>query len=232
MQKRIAIAREGYPVISIVAALTVALWFTVLLTNSKILVWMAVLTTIASAFILFLFRNPRRIPGQFGDSDIISPADGKIVNIGPADEPGFLKTRALRISVFLSLLDVHVNWLPVSGVVMHKELSNGKFLPAFTARASDTNKRLAVGIQCEDGFCLTIVQITGFVARRIRCHINPGQRVKRGDRYGMIYLGSRIDIFVPLSTTVTVKKGDHVHGGISVIGHKPEPNGKDKDATS
>jgi phosphatidylserine decarboxylase len=181
--------------------------------------------------LVFMFREPRRININLNDLDIVSPADGKIISITPADEPQFLKKRAVRISVFLSLLDVHVNWLPVSGVVMHKQASAGKFMPAFTARASDKNKRVAIGIKSNDGFCMTVVQITGFVARRIRCYLIPGQKVNRGERYGMIYFGSRVDIFVPPDTAIKVKKGDRVRGGITIIGQKENQHATDKIST-
>lgn len=227
-QKIFRIAKEGIPLVLLTAALTITLWCTAAVTKSAILFWIAVLLTILTAAILFLFRNPHRTTPDLTDLDIISPADGKIVSIGPFDELDFLKTRALRISIFLSLLDVHVNWLPVSGVVMHKQCSNGKFLPAFTARASDKNKRVSVGIQCEDGFRMTVVQITGFVARRIKCYLTPGQYVERGDRYGMICFGSRMDIFVPHETTITVKQGDRIRGGITVIGQKNSSHGTNK----
>jgi phosphatidylserine decarboxylase len=217
------LAKEGIPIIVVVAALAIILWCTTAVINSRLLVWIAVMFTIFTTMLIFLFREPRRINTTLNDLDIVSPADGKVVSITPVDEPQFLKKRAVRISIFLSLLDVHVNWLPVSGVVMHKQASDGKFRPAFTDRASDTNKRIAVGIQSDDGFRLTVVQITGFVARRIRCYLTPGKKVKRGERYGMIYMGSRVDIFVPPDTTIKVSEGDRVRGGITVIAQKNEP---------
>ena len=207
----------------VAVVLAIVLWCAAALTNSSLLFWIAVALTILTVSLVFLFREPRRTNNDLTDFDIISPADGKVVSITPADEPQFLKKRAVRISIFLSLLDVHVNWLPISGVVLHKQASDGKFMPAFTARASDKNKRVAVGIQSDDGFCLTVVQITGFVARRIKCYLTPGQKVKRGERYGMIYFGSRVDIFVPPDTTIKVSKGDRVRGGITVIAQKNEP---------
>jgi phosphatidylserine decarboxylase len=218
--------------ILVILALTIALWCANVATNSTMLFWMAVSLTIVTAILSFLFRNPHRTARHMTDLDIISPADGKIVGIGLADESEFLKKRALRISIFLSLLDVHVNWIPVSGVVMYKQHSDGKFLPAFTARASDKNKRVCVGIQCADGFCMTVAQITGFVARRIKCHLTPGQHIERGDRYGMIYLGSRVDVFVPPETTIMVNKGDRVRGGITIIGRRNNLHGKDKSSVS
>ena len=227
-KKRFALAREGIQIMLAAVALTITLWCAAVVTNSGVLFWIAVVLTIFTALLVFLFREPSRINNALTDLDIISPADGKVISITPADEPQFLKKRAVRISIFLSLLDVHVNWLPVSGVVMHKQASDGKFMPAFTAQASDKNKRVAVGIQGDDGFCMTVVQITGFVARRIKCYLTPGQKVRRGERYGMIYFGSRVDIFVPPDTTIKVNKGDRVRGGITVIGQKNNRHVKNK----
>jgi phosphatidylserine decarboxylase len=211
----------------LVTALTIAMWCAAFVTDSQLLFYIAVLTTILSACIVFLFRNPQRMIPDLTDLDIISPADGKIIHIDTIDETAFVKKKAIKISIFLSLLDVHVNWIPVSGVVMHKESSDGKFLPAFTDAAGDKNKRILIGIECSDGFKVAVVQITGFIARRIRCSINPGQTAERGKQYGMIYLGSRVDIYVPSESKIMVKKGDHVKGGITVLVQKP--NGYERD---
>ncbi|KPL08357.1 hypothetical protein AMJ86_00930 [bacterium SM23_57] len=211
---------------------TLTLWFIVAVTNPMILLWIAVLLTVVTVVVTFLFRNPQRTTPELSDLDIVSPADGKIVSIGPANEPQFMKKKALKVSIFLSLLDVHVNWIPVSGVVMHRQSADGTFLPAYTEKASDKNKRVSVGIQCDDGFCMTVVQITGFVARRIKCHLSLGQEVHRGDRYGMICFGSRVDLFLPNETILTVRKGDRVKGGITVIGHKHSRHGENKISAS
>jgi phosphatidylserine decarboxylase len=230
-QKRFTLAKEGTPIILVTGALAIIFWCAAALTNSGLLCWTAVVLTIFAALLVFLFREPVRINTNLTALDIISPADGKVVGITAVDEPQFLKTKAVRISIFLSLLDVHVNWLPMSGVVKHKQAFDGKFMPAFIARASEKNKRVAVGIESDDGFCITVVQITGFVARRIRCYLTPGQKAERGERYGMIYFGSRVDIFVPPDTTINVRKGDRVHGGITVIGQKQNRHATDKIST-
>jgi len=232
IQKRFAIAKEGIHIVLPFFLATLILWIIAAVTNPVILLWIAVLLTIATAIILFLFRNPHRATHGLTDLDIVAPADGKIVSIGPVDEPRFMKKQALRVSIFLSLLDVHVNWIPVSGVVVHKQFSDGKFLPAYTEKASDKNKRVSIGIQCDDGFCMTVVQITGFVARRIKCHLTPGQKVQRGDRYGMICFGSRVDLFFPNETTLMVRKGDRVKGGITVIGRKHSHHDENKTSHS
>lgn len=230
--EQFAIAREGVPVIVLMAAVTVASWIGVVLANSQIVFWGAVLLTIITGGVVFLFRSPHRITPDLADLDIVSPADGKIISIGPARESEFLKRDVLRISIFLSLVDVHVNWFPVSGVVKYKRCTDGKCLPAYLDNASNRNKRVSIGIECDDGFCMTVVQITGLVARRIKCHLNVGQHVNRGDRYGMICFGSRVDIFVPRETSLIVKKGDRVYGGITVIGRKCRSHGKNKNFSS
>lgn len=225
---RFAIAKEGIHMVLLMAAMTVTMWCAAAAVNSKILLWGAVLLTIVTGGVVFLFRNPRRITPYLTDLDIVSPADGKIINITPVRESEFLKRGALRISIFLSLFDVHSNWIPVSGVIKYKKSSAGKFLPAFLDNASNSNKCVSIGIQCDDGFRMTLVQITGFVARRIRCHPRLRQRVDRGTRYGMIYFGSRVNIFVPRGTFIKVREGDRVYGGITVIGQKRSSHDKNK----
>jgi phosphatidylserine decarboxylase len=232
ISERCAIAKEGAHIVLLMTAATILMWCASAVVNFKILLWGAVLLTIVTGGISFLFRNPRRAARDLTDLDIISPADGKIVSIVPVTESEFLKKEALRISIFLSLLDVHANWIPVSGVVRYKKNSDGKFLPAFLDNASNSNKCVSIGIECDDGFRMTLVQITGFVARRIKCHPELGQRVDRGTRYGMIYLGSRVDIFVPRETSLVVREGDRVYGGITVIGQKHNSHAKNKAACS
>ncbi len=229
---KIGIAKEGMPLILPLAALTIGLWFLTIFTRPSPLFWISIAATILTLIIAFMFRNPQRIAHDLTDIDIISPADGKVVSIVPVEEPQFLKNRATRISIFLALPDVHVNWIPVSGVVKYKRNSDGKCLPAFTASASDKNRRVSVGIECQDGFRVTVAQITGFIARRIKCNLTPGQTVERGERYGMIYFGSRVDVFLPAETTVTVKKGDRVYGGITVIGKKSRTHETNKASAS
>ncbi len=230
--KKFRIAHEGIYLVLLITFFTVTVWIVTLLTNSTILFWSSVLLTMVNATILFLFRDPHRVNHDLSDLDIVSPTDGKIINLGPAEESEFLKKPAIRLSIFLSLPDVHVNWAPVGGVVMHKKSSDGHFFPAFTERAGEKNKRVSIGIECADGFRMTVVQITGFVARRIKCHLTPGQEVKRGDRYGMIFFGSRVDVFVPSETKITVRKGDRVKGGVTVIGQKNIPNDKNKNTAA
>lgn len=226
------IAKEGIYSVLLITLLAVTLWIATIMTKSTILFWTAILLTIITAAILFLFRDPDRATNDLSDLDIVSPTDGKVISIYPADEHEFLMKKAMRLSIFLSLPDVHVNWVPVSGVVMHKKSSDGHFFPAFTKKAGDKNKRVSIGIECADGFRMTVVQITGFVARRIKCHLTPGQEVRRGDRYGMIFFGSRVDVFVPSETKITVRKGDRVRGGVTVIGRKNTTNAKNKNTAS
>ncbi len=232
LPERFAIARECVPALLLMTAVSVTLWCGVAIGNSKILFWGAVLLTIAIGTLAFFFRNPHRTIPALTNRDILSPADGKIISIGPASEPEFLKKDVVRVSIFLSLFDVHVNRIPVSGVVKFKQCSAGKFLPAFLENASNSNKCVAVGIKCDDGFSMTVVQITGFFTRRIMCHLDLGQHVDRGNCYGMICFGSRVDIFVPRETSFRVQIGDRVYGGITVIGQKSSSFGKNKISSS
>lgn len=217
---RFIIAKEGIFVVLVMMLITGFLWCVMLASGSKILLWAAILLTIISGVVIFFFRSPRRSIPILDDGDILSPADGKIISINPAYELEFLKRKATRVSIFLSLLDVHVNRIPVNGVVRYKNHSDGRSLPAYFENASNENQRVAVGIEADDGFCMTVVQIVGFFARRITCRLDLGQHVKSGDCYGMIYLGSRVDVFMPDGVSTSVRVGDRVYAGTTVIGKK------------
>ncbi len=220
LSERLAIAREGIVLMLLADVAAIILWCGAAVTGSKTLLWAAVLMTLAIGGIAFFFRNPRRAIPTLTSRDILSPADGKVMNIAPAPEQEFLKREAVRISIFLSLVDVHINRIPVSGTVRYKKSSEGKSLPAFFENAGNSNKCTAIGIECDDGFCMTVVQITGLVARRIVCNLDLNQSVKRGESYGMICFGSRVDVYLPRETSLDVRVGDRVYAGLTVIGQK------------
>jgi phosphatidylserine decarboxylase len=170
-------------------------------------------------FSLNFFRDPNRKPNSGGkplDDLIISPADGKIVLIKEVDEPEFLKSRAQLISIFMSPLDVHVNRLPVTGIVEYLRYVKGKFLVASTPESVNENERMVIGVKSNNRKLL-FNQVTGYVARRIVCELKVGDSVKIGERFGMIKFGSRVDIYLPLDAKLSVKEGDRTIGGESVI---------------
>ncbi len=177
----------------------------------------AVFITILAAFIVYFFRDPERTPPP-GDNLILSPGDGKIIiNEQRTGSDG--KTYTL-VSIFLSVFDVHVNRIPISGKITHVKHVPGKFHKAFQPEAVTENERTEITVASKYGD-VSFSQVAGILARRIVCRIKEGDEVTRGERMGLIRFGSRIDIFLPPSVTVDVKLGDRVVGGESVIGRFP-----------
>lgn len=179
--------------------------------------WLTLGAVGAALLIFWFFRDPERTI-LTGERLILSPADGRVVGIAESDEPRFLKDRAIKVSIFLSPLNVHVNRIPCSGRIREAAYRPGKFLSAQRDRASLENEQNAILLETGAGEKIVFVQIAGFLARRIVCWIKPGDPVKQGVRFGMIRFGSRMDLYLPLSTRLRVKAGDRVKGGLSVIG--------------
>lgn len=177
------------------------------------------LVVAALVFCLFFFRNPIRVcPEAFDDpSIIICPCDGKVlevIKIDPKKTDGYVT----KIAIFLSPLDVHVNWLPVSGTVANILYHPGKFYPAFLPKSSELNERNDVLLKTPSGSMIKVRQIAGTIARVIACWVLKGQSVKAGDTFGMMKFGSRIDLFLPQNANVALKEGDKVCGGKTVLG--------------
>ncbi|HLG43686.1 MAG TPA: phosphatidylserine decarboxylase family protein [Nitrospirales bacterium] len=168
-------------------------------------------------FAAWFFRNPsRRVPDD--PKAIVSPGDGRVLAVVEENEDRFLKARAVRISIFLSPLNVHINRTPCAGRVAAIGHVPGKFLVASRQGATLENEQTAVLIETESGARVLCVQVAGYVARRIVCWLTEGERVARGERYGLIRFGSRMDLYLPLGTDMRVSVGDRVKGGESVIG--------------
>ncbi len=164
----------------------------------------------------FFFRDPaRRVPS--GDGLVISGGDGKVVTVEEVESDPFIGGPATQISVFLSIVNVHVNRIPISGVIRLRQRIEGKFKLAFKDEASGDNAQMVLGIEGDKGRVL-IKQIVGFVARRIVCNVHEGDQVRIGDRFGLIRFGSRIDVVVPAGTEIRVKNGDRVRGGETILG--------------
>jgi phosphatidylserine decarboxylase len=155
--------------------------------------------------------------GERSDRIAIAPADGKVVLITEVDEPSFMKTRAVRISIFMNVFNVHVNRYPVSGTVRFVERKAGKFLNAAAEASSLENEQTSVGIEAGPVRIL-VRQIAGLIARRIVTDSKDGEQVKQGDRMGLIRFGSRVDVFLPVGSTVRVKVGDVSYSGVTVLG--------------
>jgi phosphatidylserine decarboxylase len=220
-QGRIPLARDGYPLIGGFAAAAVVAALLSLMTGGTISSVFGVLAFAAAVLAVFFvnfFRDPERVPPA-GSDLMVSPADGKVIVLETdVDEPRFLKTRAAKISIFMSPLDVHVNRAPVDGEVVGVHYNAGKYFAAYAEKASLDNEQNAIVMRMDDGRALAFVQIAGFLARRIVCRVKAGGRCRRGERVGMIKLGSRVDVFVAGNVDLSVKLGDRVRAGETVLG--------------
>ena len=183
---------------------------------SALLGWgvLAVVFLAASAFVAFFFRNPAR-EGPKDPRAVLAPADGRVIEVGEIEEENGRKR--LRIGVFLSVFDVHVNRAPVAGRVIAIERGGSRFLAAFDRRAERENVRCAMTLETAAGVRVGVVQIAGLIARRIVCQPRVGEWLERGVRYGLIRFGSRTDVWLPPEAEPRVAAGDRVRGGASVI---------------
>jgi phosphatidylserine decarboxylase len=170
---------------------------------------------VLAGFFLFFFRDPDRTVTR-ADKAVLSPADGRVMVAGDPTGQEFPAAVWRQISIFLSPMDVHVNRMPVGGRVTRVRYHPGRFLPAYRADAGELNEYTEVTID-HGGQAIVVRQIVGILARRIVCRAKEGDRVEAGDRFGVMKFGSRMDIFVPKGTEITVKVGDHVVGAVSVI---------------
>jgi phosphatidylserine decarboxylase len=177
-------------------------------------VWAAPFWTIL-VFILQFFRDPPRQVPDAPDA-IICPADGKVIALGEAEDP-YLKRPSKRVSVFMNVFNVHSNRSPVAGKIMERWYSRGKFVNAALDKASLDNERNALWIRTDQGQDVVVVQVAGLIARRILCYVQPGERIARGERYGFIRFGSRVDVYLPLEARFEVSLGDSVKGAADVI---------------
>lgn len=214
-------AREGYPFMLLAAALA-AVGYALALGRRSWTLWLvaAVLTLLALG-VAYFFRDPER-QGARGNDLVIAPADGRVVMITEVDEPSFLHGRALRISIFMNVFNVHVNRYPVNGTVKYVHYNPGKFLNAATDKSSLENEQRSVGIE-HDGARILVRQIAGLVARRIVTYSREGERVEQGERMGIIRFGSRVDVFLPPAAVPQVKVGDATFAGTTLIARLGAP---------
>ena len=204
-------AREGYPWIFGLGSLSLILG----LLDFHFSGWILLGLTL---FIAFFFRDPdREIPD---DTDaLVSPADGRVITVEPLARGTYVSEQPTsRVGIFLSPLNVHVNRVPVTGKVTRIHYRPGKFRAAFAADAAEVNEQNAVSIQDAHGRRVVLVQIAGMLARRIVCRLTDGEQVQRGDRYGMIMLGSRVDVYCPAEVELKIAVGQRVKAGETVIG--------------
>jgi phosphatidylserine decarboxylase len=181
--------------------------------------WLFWLGALFTGFCLYFFRDPERVvPARPGA--VVAPADGKVVMVGPAVPPaelGLGEAPRWKVSIFLSVLDVHVNRAPVAGRVTRIAYRHGAFVNANLDKASDENERNALAIQLRDGRDVAVVQIAGLIARRILCHVREGDAVQTGERFGIIRFGSRTDLYLPVGVRPLVEVGQTMIGGETVV---------------
>ncbi len=167
------------------------------------------------AFFAFFFRDPERVPPTEVHA-VLAPADGRVIHAGPALKESAPPGEWQQISIFLSPVDVHVNRIPVSGRVTSVSYIPGRFLPAYRHNAGSANERSEIWID-HDGQTVVVRQVVGILARRVVCRVEKGADVRSGERFGIMKFGSRMDVFVPMTATMTVKVGDIVRAGETVI---------------
>lgn len=212
------IAKEGIPFILPTAIVAISCWVLAYVTGSIMGVVLAVLSTLVACFFTYFFRDPDRTPPS-GENLILSPGDGKVIvhetrTVGDG-------AQFQLVSIFLSVFNVHVNRIPISGKISHIQHIPGRFHRAFEPEAVTENERTEIIVDSRFGN-VRFAQVAGILARRIVCRLQIGDTVARGARFGLIRFGSRIDLFLDPSVKVEVKIGDRVEGGVSVIGRFPQ----------
>lgn len=212
-QTAFPIAAAGYPFIG-AAAFATAVFALLGLTVA------ALIGLVVTGCIGMFFRDPDRVVPN-GPGVVVSPADGRVIKSETVDNTPYFDGKCRKISIFMSVLNVHVNRVPHEGRIEKISYHPGKFVSANLDKASAENEHNAVFLQTDQGARLCFVQIAGLVARRILCRIQAGDRVARGQRFGMICFGSRLDVYLPMETQLAVNIGDKVQSGHSVLGVLP-----------
>ena len=206
------IASEGYPFI--VFSLIVTVFVAFLGGSCR---WLIIPCVLVTLFIIWFFRNPER---DFQDREkaLISPADGRIIKIEKVEVNGTISGKYQKISIFMNVFSVHVNRAPYEGKIEAINYHKGKFFSANLDKASQDNERNEIMIRTEDGRIIWTVQIAGLIARRIVCWISLGTNIKKGERFGLIRFGSRVDIYLPEDSQILIKLKDKVYAGRTTLG--------------
>lgn len=210
-QTAFPIARPGYPLIfgGIFATAILAV------VGLKSL---AIAGLAATMFVCYFFRDPDRVVPDV-EGAVVSPADGKVIKIETVEKNPFREETCLKISVFMSVFNVHVNRIPHDGKIQGVKYNPGKYFTANLDKASSDNEQNALLLETASGKEICFVQIAGLVARRIICLINEGDVMSRGQRFGMICFGSRLDVYLPVDASPAVSVGDKVKAGASILGY-------------
>ncbi len=209
-QTAFPVAKPGYPFI-FASAFTTAVFALLGLTV------LALIGLVATFFIVYFFRDPDRVTPDIPNV-LISPADGKVIGIEEVNDSDYYDGACKKISIFMSVFNVHVNRVPCTGVVQRIRYQPGKFFSANLDKASKDNEHNAVFLETENGGRVTFVQIAGLVARRIICGLQEGNAVVGGQRFGMICFGSRLDVYAPPESEIKITQGDVVRAGSSILG--------------
>ena len=213
-------AREGLLFIAIAAVIAIG-GFGFAITRRSWGLWLAAFVLLLLAlWVAYFFRDPERL-GERGPSLVVSPADGKLIMITEVDEPRFIKGRAIRLSIFMNVFNVHVNRYPVDGIVRYVHYNKGKFFNAAAEKSSLENEQMSVGIDT-GRYRLLVRQIAGLIARRIVTYSKMDEKVRQGERMGIIRFGSRVDVFLPHGSKVRAKLGDVTTAGVTILGDLPK----------
>lgn len=210
---RLPVAKEGIFFILPLAIVSILLWIVKI--NSAALIF-----SLLTIFVVYFFRDPERLITSEGKA-ILSPADGRVIQVDSCVEEKFLKGPALKVSIFMSLFDVHINRIPFSGKIVDLLYQPGKFFRANLPKASVINEQNTLFLEAADGTRLVFIQIAGLIARRIICWVRRGDEVAKGQRFGLIAFGSRVDLYLPAQTRLVTQIGQKVLGGQSILGFLP-----------
>ncbi|MCW8859083.1 MAG: phosphatidylserine decarboxylase family protein [Deltaproteobacteria bacterium] len=207
------VAREGYPFIALFGFVTLVF---------ALLGWtlLTLLLLSLTLFSVYFFRNPERVIPE-GENLVIAPADGKVIFVGEVEEERYFKERVTKVSIFMSVFNVHVNRVPCSGKVVEMYYNKGEFVNASYDKASDANEQSGILLETDNGQRILFVQIAGLIARRIVTYPIIGDLLQRGARYGLIRFGSRLDIFFPKNSDVVVTLGEKTVAGETILGTLP-----------
>ena len=205
------LAVEGYPFIGLFAFITLVF---------AILGWvcLTLMGLFLTLFTVYFFRNPDRQTPQ-SEGAVVAPADGKVIFVGEVQEDRYFKEEAIKVSIFMSVFNVHVNRVPISGKVVDMFYNKGQFLNAALDKASLQNEQAGILLETESGKKILFVQIAGLIARRIVTYPVIGDLIERGQRYGLIRFGSRVDVYFPKGAEVLAKVGDRPVAGETVLGY-------------
>jgi phosphatidylserine decarboxylase len=212
VHNQLLLAREGIPFVAGGWAVTFMLYF--------LTPWpLSAIALILTLFIMYFFRDPDR-RGQVPEGAILCPADGKIIEVRAVQrDESPLQAPALKISIFMSVFDVHVNRIPVNGTVTRISYHAGRFFAANLDKASSDNESNRVLLETPDGRRILVIQIAGLIARRIACWVAEADRVRAGQRFGLIRFGSRVEVFAPEPSRAAVKVGHRVKAGLTILGY-------------